>query len=255
MKTIKIIMAAFVAMVFINSSFAQGDNDSLVADIGAKYKIEYDGFSPTMQERVTDAPDQTGFHIGVRYQPIFGSLGIEGHGGKAVTARMQASHGFALSLNYYFNNWIGSHLEMMWAQQTYAHDDAEVTLSYLTFPVMASLNTNFGKRINLNIAAGPYLGFNIGADADVRTTGDDETTATAVANVNPLDVGVAYGGGVDFGFGPENGIKLRVGYRGTTGLLDLQDSGFEAQDNQVTVIAAGSRMQTHGFYLGLMFKL
>jgi hypothetical protein len=248
MKTLKLIAAAVLAFAFLGTANANNPGKGKNA-----YSLGANELNEALQANV---PDQTGFHIGIRYQPVFGNLDVNTAGGNQVSASMQASHGFALSLNYYFNNWIGTHLEAMYARHTYEYDDAgatrRVNMSYLSFPVMASLNTNFGRGINFNIAAGPYLGVSLGADTDVDANGGQ---AEATVNVNTFDFGVAYGGGLDFAFGVNHGVHIRVGYRGTTGLIDLADSGVQTGGNQVTVIAEGSRIQTHGAYLGLMFKL
>jgi hypothetical protein len=258
MKTIRLITVVFVAMAIFNSALAKEKTEEVFTGNLKNLSIEYKEFKPTFQRPMTDAHDQTGFHIGIRYQPIFGDMNINTMEGNTVVASMEASHGFAVSFNYYFNNWVGTHLEIMWARQTYSSVRegiaTDVNLSYLSFPLMASLNTNYGRKVNLNIAAGPYLGINLDADATIAGTGEG-TATTAVVNVGPLDMGIAYGGGVDVGFGATNGIHLRAGYRGTTGLLDLQETGVETGENEVALIVAGSKMQTHGFYLGLMFRL
>jgi hypothetical protein len=254
MKTIKVILSLFMTIAFVASASAQLKADRTFDSDLSSLSIEYKGFNPSFQDRMTDAPDQTGFHIGARYQPVFGNINVNTHGGNTVTASMQASHGFAVSLNYYFSNYFGTHLEAMWSRQDYGFDEGTLSLTYLTFPLLASLNTNYGRRVNFNIAAGPYFGMNVGADASFNQTGD-QATATAAADVNAVDLGVAYGGGVDFGFGPNNGVHLRLGYRGTSGLLDIAASGVQTDENTVSVVARDSRMQTHGFYVGVMFKL
>ncbi|MDQ3191320.1 MAG: PorT family protein [Bacteroidota bacterium] len=254
MKTMKLMTAVFITIAFATSAFAQYKTDKTLLAEHPKATIEYEGFNPTFQD-IMAGPDQTGFHIGARYQPVFGSVDFNTPGANTVNASMQASHGFAVSFNYYFNNMVGTHLEGMWSRQQFQFEDdgreTTINLSYLSFPLMASLNTNYGKWINFNVAAGPYVGINTGADANI--TGEGE--AQAVLAVNPLDIGVAYGGGVDFAFGETNGIHLRVGYRGTTGLLDLQDSRADITENQFTLVGEDSNIQTHGIYLGIMFKL
>jgi hypothetical protein len=253
MKVIKSLLLAF-AIIFGAPAYAQLSSKHFFSEDLKDLSIEHKSTNPSFQDRLTVAPDQRGFHIGLRYQPVFGALDVNAPGGNTVSATMQASHGWAVSLNYYFSNFFGTHLEAMWSRQEYGFDEGTVNLTYLTFPLMASLNTNYGRRVNLNVAAGPYFGMNLGADASFDANGD-RAAATATADVNAVDFGLAYGGGIDIGFGPENGVHLRAGYRGTSGLLDVAGSGVQASGNTVSVIARDSKMQTHGVYLGVMFKI
>ena len=257
MKTIKMIFVGLAGLFFIEAVNAQSETK----EKSETETVSLEQTEPKFpsQDRMSETPNQAGFHIGLRYQPVFGKVDFNTYGGNTVNATMQASHGFALSLNYYFNNWIGTHLEAMWSKQQFNFEDAgssrTVNLSYLNFPIMASLNSNLGHWFNVNIAAGPYFAVNTGADVEVSNNQDGSGTAEGVLAINPVDIGVAYGGGVDFAFGPERGIHLRTGYRGTSGLLSLQNSRAEITENQFTLVAEGSRLHTSGFYLGVMFKL
>jgi hypothetical protein len=209
--------------------------------------------------RLRRHPLQRGFHLGFRYQPSINELNFRTENGDAVEAEFQISHGWGGSINYFFNNWVGMHLELMGSRHQYNFMDNQqerrVSISYATIPLMLSLNTNYGAPVNLNIAGGPYFGLNTGAR--VETTGETNgtTRAEAVAIIRPLDVGAAYGAGLDFGFGRNRWIHLNIGYRGTYGLIDVNDVRASTSGDQFQIIAPRARTRTNGAYVGLMFRL
>ncbi|MDQ3191150.1 MAG: PorT family protein [Bacteroidota bacterium] len=264
MKTLRIISTAFLVMLFVNVTRAQveTDEDSVSIDL-TKASSEYTAETePTIQDpalAVRETPSQRGFHIGARYQPTFGKLDFRTEGEETVTADFEVAHGWAGSLNYYFSNYVGMHLEVNGMRQAYEFADdtrtRRVDLSYINIPLLLSLNTNYGRSVNLNITGGPYFGLNTGASATVDDNGNGASTAQAMVDVNPLDIGLAYGAGIDFGIGQTRWLHINVGFRGTQGLLDVGKTETTVGQDQFQIVGERSRMNTYGAYVGLMFRL
>ncbi|HET6245051.1 MAG: PorT family protein [Bacteroidetes bacterium] len=264
MKTIRIISALLLVMLFTNITRAQqvekdetSTNVNLTKTSTFNPEISSDIQDPTYVVRET--PSQRGFHLGAKYQPSLGRLDFRMENEQTISAKYDIAHGFGGSLNYYFNNYFGTHFEVNVMRQAYEFtDDARtrrVDLSYINVPILISFNTNYGRPVNLNVTAGPYIGINTGASTDVTGNGNGPTTAVAVVEVNPLDVGIAYGAGVDFGIGQTKWLHINLGFRGTQGILDVGATDITVNQDQFQVVAENSRMQTYGMYIGLMVKL
>jgi hypothetical protein len=269
MKTLKIISAFIVAMIFTNMTMAQVDTDTTTVDTMSTASLINKSFESGLGEEISspiqdrNIENVAGFRIGARYQPTFSRFNFGTAGNEEVRVSGEVAHGWGISLNHYFTNFFGVHLELMNTRTEYNFRDGQreqrVNINYLTVPLLASYNTNLGRTVNWNLTAGPYLGINTGAS--VTTTGEDTgdgTTAgsaTGVIHVRPTDIGVAYGTGLDFGFGQSKWMHLRVGYRGTAGLVELSDNTAQVTEDQFNLVVSRSRMITNGVYLGLMFKL
>jgi hypothetical protein len=269
MKTLRFIAIPILSLSFMSASAQmEAGQDTLQADSLRIFKtvsnnthLSFNKFNNENQDtvRLRRHPSQRGFHLGFRYQPSFSEMNFRTEAGDAVEAQFEISHGWGGSINYFFSNWVGMHLELMGSRQQYNFTENErdrsVSLSYVTIPLLLSLNTNYGAPVNLNITGGPYFGLNTGAR--VETTGETNgtTQAEAVAIIRPLDVGAAYGAGLDFGFGRNRWIHLNIGYRGTYGLIDINDVKAEASGDQFQIIAPRARTRTNGAYVGLMFRL
>lgn len=256
MKTIRIISAVLLVMLFTNVTRAQVETDENTVDTDLTK-------SSTTQDPevvVRETPSQRGFHIGARYQPTFGQLDFRTEGNETIRANFEVAHGFGGSLNYYFSNYVGTHLEVNATRQAYQFEDAQrirrVDLSYINVPLLLSLNTNYGKPVNFNITGGPYFGLNTGASTDVVVNNGNTTgTGVAVVNVNPLDIGIAYGAGIDFGIGETRWMHINLGFRGTQGIIDIGETQTTQTQNQFQIVAGKSRMKTYGAYIGLMLRL
>lgn len=270
MKTLKIISAFIVAVIFSNLTMAQVETESDTATVdtmntASLFSQQFDSglgdeaFTSPIQE--TTIPSVSGFHIGAKYLPVFSDLDIA-TGRGTVTADGRVAHGFGIDFNYYFTNFFGMHLEVNNTRFEYTFNDGDretrVNLDYINVPLLASYNTNLGRTINWNIAAGPYIGINTGAGVETTggsTNGTTTGTATAVIHVRPADIGLAYGTGFDVGIGETQWMHIRIGYRGTAGLVELANNRAEVSEDEFNVVISRSRMMTNGAYLGVMFKL
>ena len=268
MKTLRIISSVLMVMFFTNIAMAQVETneDTSGMAISKASSLSTPESKPNIEGTAIqddddrDAPSQSGFHLGFRYQPTFGKLNFRTEGDETITANFDVAHGFGGSLNFYFNNWVGTHLEVMGMRQAYEFEDGQsrrrVDLSYINVPLMFSFNTNYGKPVNFNVAVGPYFGVNTGARTEVTNdNGNGGITTQAVVEVNPVDIGIGYGAGFDFGFGETRWLHLNIGFRGTEGLIDIGETDIAIREDQFQLVAGRSRMQTYAAYVGLMFKL
>ncbi len=103
-------------------------------------------------------------------------------------------------------------------------------LNYIEVPVLARAQFMHDASARPSIYAGPTVGFNISADAEV----DDGTGAVEADikdSVNPIDFGMAIGGGLEIPFSNgKNSVGLDVRY--TMGLNNINDA--EGSDTDVT---------------------
>ncbi|MBA3900233.1 MAG: outer membrane beta-barrel protein [Bacteroidetes bacterium] len=208
------------------------------------------------QEQIIDAANVAGFHFGLRYQPFMSDIEFVGQSNRTVLPYERINQGWGATLNYYLSNWIAIHVEVINQHQRYEFRDSDilrnVKLNYVNIPMMVSANTNYGRSVNLNIAAGPYLGLN--TKGQIATNGQAKGFETPVLLVNPLDFGAAFGGGIDFAFGAHKWLHLNLGYRGTIGLTSITDNNIILDENQYSIIGKNTRNRTNGAYIGLMAK-
>ena len=125
-----------------------------------------------------------------------------------------------------------------------------IDLNYINVPLLLVLNTNISKPVNLNIAAGPQLGLNVGSKVNDVGSGAGVDTVAAVVAVKTGDVGVAYGAGIDFGLGST--MKLSIGYRGVLGLVDISDKSQTLETNQYYILDK-AHIATYAGYVALRF--
>ena len=248
MKTLKMIIASMCVLFSLNSAKAQ------VPDTTGRTTVIVAPVTPVEIKE----EEQVGFHLGLRVQPTFSSFDVTTENGNTVRSNFTGGIGYGGSLNYYISNYVGLHLEGMYSTlaQQYRDSTADrrVTLSYLNFPLLISFNTNYGKAVNLNLAFGPQVGISTGAKVETTETNGGVATGEAIIRVKPMDLGVAYGAGLDFGLGEERNVHFNIGYRGVYGLVDISDNKIDVGDGQYYVLQK-SRVKTHGVYLGFMFKL
>ncbi len=269
MKNLKLIVVSLL-IGFGQSAMAQTDTDTTVienttiiksttttTDQPAVQPAPQPAPAPVVQE--TTSEDQVGTHIGFRFMPFFSKLranSTDVGNAAVITTELTLGYGFGGFIGYYFNNHIGLHLEVMYTSITQEiaekEDDVrQVDLSYLNFPLLLTLNTDLGKPINFNLHFGPQMGILLGSKARGYTT-DDAAGTTIVVGAKPYDLGIAYGAGIDFGFGEGYRTHLNIGFRGVNGLVNIDDES-KTTDNHY--IIARSKSSAYGGYIGIMFKL
>jgi hypothetical protein len=262
MKTIRLISAGALVLFGISVGYAQ-ETDTTIVDTAQTAKImAYDITKDNpAQERwrvETTSPDQSGFHFGIRYQPTFSRLDFRTEDDNTVRADFNVSHGWAISFNMFLNNYVGTHLDVIYSriEQTFTDRGRRrsAELDYVHIPLLLSLHTNYGRPVSANIHFGPQLGLNINANLDVEASDDEVVVRDPVLRVNPMDISIAYGGGLDFGIGANRNFHINLGYRGSYGLIDIEDSDAQLGEEEFLVLRR-SKLNLGAAYIGLMFKL
>jgi len=179
---------------------------------------------------------QVGTHIGFKFQPTFTSLRSTGYDENSTEVNATVGYGYGASINYYFNNNFGTHFEVIYSELQQKYTDQEnknrrLDVSYFDIPILLSFNSDYGRKINFNVAVGPQLGILSGSKFS-SSGGEETANVKAVVALKTVDVGLGYGAGIDFGMGGKHTSHINLGLRGIAGYSN-----------------------TLGMYLGLMFKL
>ena len=127
--------------------------------------------------------------------------------------------------------------------------DRKIKVSYVNIPLLFSFNTDRRRKINFNAVLGPQLGFNLGASISSASGQGSDTLTTAIA-VKSTDFGLAYGAGVGIMMNTTNTLRLDLGYRGVSGLVDIVKP-TSSTANVYTIRQATIR--TNALYVGITF--
>jgi hypothetical protein len=196
-----------------------------------------------------------GFHIGGVLQATFTDVKVDGSNGTVNTSYV-VGYGGGGFIGYFFNSHVEVRAEALYsslAQELEENDvKRKLELSYINFPLLLGLHTGYDKPVNLNITFGPQVGINTGSSLE-GSGSDGIDTVQASINVKPADLGIAYGAGLDFGFGPERLIHLNVGFRGVYGLIDISDDSKNTTTNNYYVLDR-AHLKTYSGYAGLSVK-
>jgi hypothetical protein len=92
-----------------------------------------------------------------------------------------------------------------WVVPWYVNIVATAMLDYIDMPVLLKLSWSSPGTARINMAAGPYLGFNLKASTKVEA-GTVALEQTDIETVKDTDIGVIFGLGVDFGIGTGKGV-------------------------------------------------
>jgi hypothetical protein len=195
--------------------------------------------------------------FGLRYMPLFTSLGVYTSNGNSAGGHVTMTHGAGAMIGFNFNKNVGLQLEGNYYNASGTINDQatgqtyNVDMGYLNFPLLLVLNTDKRRAINLNGHVGPQFGLNV--SSNVRTSGNAENqTVSATISTGNNDVGLAYGAGLEIALNKAHTLRLDLGYRGFYGLVDLGANETNHGNNTSTynIFVRGSR-QANGAYLGL----
>src|SRR5688572_6247335 len=180
-----------------------------------------------------------GFHIGGVAQATFTDVKIDGANGKVNTSYV-VGYGGGAFIGYFFTRNVEVRAEALYsslAQELKDDNDVKrkLELSYVNFPLLLALHTGYDKPVSFNITFGPQIGINTGSKLDGSGSEGIDTVQASI-NVKPADLGIAYGAGLDFGFGPEKLVHLNVGFRGVYGLVDISDESNNTTTNSYYII-------------------
>jgi opacity protein-like surface antigen len=200
-------------------------------------------------------PTFHGGEFGIRYMPTFSVLRLTNPSGGTVKGEFVMGHGFGALIGVNSKH-VGVQLEAIYTSSGQRFTDngreTEVKFSYVNVPLLLTLNTDKSKPVNLSVAVGPQVGFNVGADVTTTGTSNETVVVDPTVSVRKSDFGVAYGAGLEFALNPPRTVRLNFGFRGVYGLLDIRDNSATVATNEYVVLDR-TNTQTYAGYLGLSF--
>ncbi|HNP47289.1 MAG TPA: porin family protein [Bacteroidia bacterium] len=191
--------------------------------------------------------------FGFRLMPTFTSLQVQTSTGGAVSGNAVLGFGAGAFLGFNFSNHVGIQGELIYSsisQKSYDFNvERKINLRYVNIPILLSLNTGKSKVINLNVVAGPQIGFNVGSSLTMSGA-NDISNPQPVLSVKKNDFGFAYGAGIDFGLNTAHTVRLGLGYRGVIGLIDVSDKSKSVTTDSYYVFDR-THVKTNSVYIGL----
>lgn len=251
MKTLHLLGIGMM-MAFSTAAIAQNTN----VDV----KVENNGSTNTQQPAQNDNNDggDADFHpveIGFRFMPTFSTFDVRTYNNDIIQGTFTLGYGYGGVLGLNFTPHVGLQAEVIYSSlsQKYRDQsyDRKITLNYINVPLLLSLNTGKNRPVNLNIVAGPQVGFNVGSKLE-SSGGNGVDTVQAVLAVKTGDLGVAYGAGLEFGLGASRNVILDIGFRGVYGLIDISDRSQSTTTNEYYVLDR-AHVQSYAAYAGLKF--
>lgn len=211
------------------------------------------------EQKETSQPSTTstwkGVHAGVIGQATFTNVKIKSENSSISTSYV-VGYGAGGFLGYFFNPNVEVRVEALYSAlaQEITVDGVKNTLnlSYMNFPLLAGLHTSYNKPVSFNVMFGPQIGINTSSSLDVEGNSDIDTV-NATINIKPADIGLAYGAGIDFGFGPERLLHLNLGFRGVYGIIDISEDSKNSTTSSYYLLDR-SKIKTYSAYAGLSYK-
>lgn len=247
------IYVAVGTMFLLSTVQAQVKSNSSISDNFSKDII-------LVTEEITDKPVPAFpvMVLGIRFMPTTSNIKVQNSDGNSVKGDVVLSYGYGGLLGFNFTKHVGLQLEVLYntLSQKYADHtlDREIDINYVNVPLLLSLNVNRTNAFNINLAVGPQLGINVGSSVTTRGTANGNTNTKAVLAVKENDLGIAYGGGVDFGLNAARTIRFDIGFRGVNGLIDISDRSEKLETGSYYILQK-KRTQTYAGYIGFTFLL
>lgn len=247
------IYVAVGTMFLLSTVQAQVKSNSSISDNFSKDII-------LVTEEITDkpVPDFPVMLLGIRFMPTTSNIKVQNSDGNSVKGDVVLSYGYGGLLGFNFTKHVGLQLEVLYStlSQKYADHtlDREIDINYVNVPLLLSLNVNRTNAFNINLVVGPQLGINVGSSVTTRGTANGNTNTKAVLAVKENDLGIAYGGGVDFGLNAARTIRFDIGFRGVNGLIDVSDRSEKLETGSYYILQK-KRTQTYAGYIGFTFLL
>ena len=107
--------------------------------------------------------------------------------------------------------------------------DVIQSLNYIEIPILAKLNIAMDGNAQPNLFFGPAIGLNLSATYKFESDfGDDDGD---LEDVSPMDFGIVFGGGVEFG-------KILIDARYDMGLTSIDDSSenFKVKNSVISIM-------------------
>lgn len=165
------------------------------------------------------------FEFGLKYSPTFSKFDVRAPSGSIIIGEINYAFGMGGQIAFHLTNHLGVQGEVIYNSvfQKFKEGDADYNLrvKYLNIPLLLSLNSGKSNLVNVNAVVGPQIGVNVGSNVSIKTSGT--TNNGSILSVKKVDLGFAYGIGLDFGLKTSLNARLLLGYRGVLGLIDISN--------------------------------
>jgi opacity protein-like surface antigen len=200
--------------------------------------------------------DETPFkrvEFGIRLMPTYTALNVKTSDGGEISGSANIGFGAGAFLGVNLSNHVSILGECIYSsitQKTYdANVERKVKLKYVNVPILLSLNTNKSSFFNLNLVAGPQVGFNVRNSISISGT-NEINNSQPILSVKKNDFGFVFGAGIDFGINHDRTARLGFGYRGVRGLIDInKNSGTQTSD--AYYVLDRTKIKTNAAYISL----
>jgi opacity protein-like surface antigen len=210
------------------------------------------------QDSVTVAAAKPSFHrveFGFRFMPTVSAFEMQTSSGGTVKGEGTLGYGVGAMLGFNFNRHVGMQAEVIYnsLSQKYRDEDLEreIHVNYINIPLMISFNTGKSKPVNLNLVAGPQLGYNVGSKITTSGGQSSDTLVTVLATKRS-DFGFAYGAGLEFALNTTRTIRLDLGYRGVYGFANISNTSQTTATNSYYILDR-AKVRTNSAYVGFTF--
>lgn len=209
----------------------------------------------TTTSTTSSSSDLKRLELGIRFMPTVSSFKMNTSDGNTVQGQATLGFGIGGMLAFNFSNHVGIQTELIYNSLSQKYKDGnldrKISVQYVNIPVMISLNTGKSRPVNLNLAFGPQMGFNVGSKVS-SSGGGGQDTVQAVIALKSGDMGFAYGAGLEFALNESRNIRLDLGFRGVWGFLDVSTPVKGASGTTYNVISE-TNIKTYSGYVGITF--
>jgi hypothetical protein len=189
--------------------------------------------------------------IGFVYLPSFASFKLNTKNGIETEGEPVSNNGFGLFCTYNFTKHIGLELQVLYNSFSKKYDDAylkrTVNLHYISLPLLFVLSTNKSLPASINVVFGPQTGFNAASNSKVISPEAKDSLLGTFA-VKPIDIGIAYGAGLDLSFSKSQRMHIGIGYRAYYGLTNINN--YDARGSSYSILSKGN-LRTYSAYFSL----
>lgn len=187
---------------------------------------------------------------GIRYMPIVAELYTKDDQGRIMNRESVFGHGFAGTCEYSLTEHFGVQGELIFnnlrQKFVYNRNKTEFRMNYINVPMLVTFNTDRTLRFNINFAAGPQIGVNVGSKLIGEQPRYSEIPNPAL-KVKRLDLGFAYGFGFEI-LNANKNMMFNAGFRGYQGFIDLGKDN--SAPNSFNIIE-DTKLKTFAGYFGV----
>jgi hypothetical protein len=192
--------------------------------------------------------------FGFRFMPTISRFDMMTSDGNTVEGKGTLGLGFGTMLAVNFNEHAAIQGEIIYTSlnQKYTDNGMEhnIKVNYINIPLLFSLNTNKTRPVNLGIALGPQMGWNVGSSIET-SGGDGQDTVQAVIALKSGDFGFAYGATLGFQLNTARTIRLDLGFRGVFGFKDISQ---KSEDPKTYNAFDHNTIRTNAGIIGFTFE-